>query len=224
MKRGPAPSLRSLIIQYLGADKWFNLFNGGTSWADPQIGVAINTAQKLLTYMNPTYLNDDWNTVNNMVTSGKAYSIISGDWVPGIYRAQKFTDFGWNAAPGNNGIYQALSDSFVLPMKCKNRGASLAWLAACGSKDGQDAFNPIKGSISARTDSDASKYNEDQKWMMKEWTTCKVVPSIVHGSAAKLSFMTDFMNTLNQLAAHKLDAAQTWAQLQKIAATANFGK
>ena len=138
----------TVIMQYLGADKWFNLFNGGTAWSDPQIGVALNTAQKLLTYLNPTYLNDDWNTVNDMVMKGKALGILSGDWIPGIYWAANFKDFGWGAPPGNNGVYQALSDSFVLPMKVKNRGASLAWLTACGSKDGQDAFNPIKGSIS----------------------------------------------------------------------------
>ena len=59
---------------------------------------------------------------------------------------------------------------------------------------------------------------------MKEWTTAKVVPSIVHGSAAKLSFMTDYMNIINQLAAHKTDAAATWSNLQKAATNANFGK
>ena len=103
----------TVLIQYLGAEKWFNLFNGGTPWSDPQIGVALNTAQKILNYVNPTYLNDDWNTVNDMVMKGKALGILSGDWIPGIYWAAKFTDFGWNAAPGDNGIYQALSDSFV---------------------------------------------------------------------------------------------------------------
>jgi glucose/mannose transport system substrate-binding protein len=213
----------TILIQYLGPEKWVGLFNGGTPWSDPQIGKAIEFAPKILEYFNPTYLNDDWNTVNNLVTSGKALGIMSGDWVPGIYWAQKFTDFGWNPAPGCTGIYQALSDSFVLPVKCKNRDASIAWLKICGSKAGQDAFNPIKGSIPARTDADVSKYNEAQKWMMERWTKDKIVPSIAHGSAAKLSFMTDYMNIFNQLAAKKTDAATTWTNLQKAAANAKFG-
>ena len=59
---------------------------------------------------------------------------------------------------------------------------------------------------------------------MNEWKTCKVVPSIAHGSAAKLSFMTDYMNIMNQMAARKTDVATTWTNLQKAAAAANFGK
>jgi glucose/mannose transport system substrate-binding protein len=219
-----AQTSETVIIQYLGVDKWTNLFNGGTSWSDPQVGKAIEMCSKILAYFNPTYLSDDWNTVNDMVMKGKALAILSGDWIPGIYWAAKFTDFGWAPAPGNDGIYQALSDSFPLPKKVKNRDAAIGWLKVCGSKDGQDAFNPIKGSIPARTDADVSKYSEAQKWMMDKWAKDKITVSITHGSAAKLSFMTDYMNIMNQLAAKKTDAATTWANLQKAAANAKFSK
>ena len=77
-----------------------------------------------------------------------------------------------------------LSDSFGLPKNVKNREAAINFLKMVGSKEGQDAFNPPKGSIPARTDADMSKYTEYHKWAMEEWKKDKIVPSIVHGAAA----------------------------------------
>ena len=77
-----------------------------------------------------------------------------GDWTPGVLWSKGFKDFGWRAAPGNDGIYQMLSDSFGLPKNVKNREAALNFLKIVGSKEGQDGFNPPKGSIPARTDAD----------------------------------------------------------------------
>jgi glucose/mannose transport system substrate-binding protein len=215
--------MESVFIQYLGADKWAHLFDGGTPWSDPAIETALNTGLKLLDYLQPTYLNDDWNTVNDMVMKGKALGIPNGDWIPGIYWAAKFTDFLYAENPGCTGIYMALADSFPLPKGCKNPDAAVAWLKTCGSKAGQDAFNPIKGSISARSDSDPSVYSDEQRWMMQQWAKETIVPSITHGSAAKVSFMTDYMNITNQFAAKKTDVATTWKNLQTAAANAKFG-
>ncbi len=45
-----------------------------------------------------------------------------------------------------------LSDSFGLPKNAPNRENVIKWLTLCASQEGQDAFNPIKGSIPARID------------------------------------------------------------------------
>ena len=55
---------------------------------------------------------------------------------------------------------------------------------------------------------------------MEEWTKDKIIPSIIHGSAAKLSFMTDYMNTINVFATKK-DVDQTAAAILKAAKDAN---
>jgi len=146
-----------------------------------------------------------------------------GDWRPGVLWSKNFKDFSWSAAPGNVGIYQMLSDSFGLPAKCKNRDAAIGWLKVCGSKEGQDAFNPAKGSIPARNDADVSKYTEYHKWAMDAWKKDKIIPSLVHGAAAKLSFMTDYMNIINQMAAKKKTVDETVAALVKAAGDAKFG-
>ena len=76
-------------------------------------------------------------------------SISLGDWANGMFTEDGLAegDYGYAPAPGTAGVYQFLSDSFVLPVGAKNRDNAIAWLSLCGSKEGQDAFNPVKGSI-----------------------------------------------------------------------------
>ena len=58
---------------------------------------------------------------------------------------------------------------------------------------------------------------------MEEWKTDKIVPSIVHGAAAKLTFMTDYMNAINVFATKK-DVDQTAGALVKAAKDAGLRK
>jgi glucose/mannose transport system substrate-binding protein len=211
------------IIATLGPEKWSGLFTGATKWDDPAIKEGLNISLKALNYANPDYLSVGWGDINDVFVAGKAAMMIMGDWTPGVLWSKNFKDFSWSAAPGNVGIYQMLSDSFGLPAKCKNRDAAIGWLKVCGSKEGQDAFNPAKGSIPARNDADLSKYSDYHKWAMDAWKKDKIVPSLVHGSAAKLSFMTDYMNIINQMAAKKKTVDETVAALVKAAGDAKFG-
>jgi glucose/mannose transport system substrate-binding protein len=212
----------TILISTLGADAYRGLFKGKTPWDDAKVKAALEISKKALTYANPDYLSMAWGDVNDLMINQKVAMMIMGDWTPGVFWSKNFKDFGWTAAPGNAGIYDMLSDSFGLPKNAKNRENTLNWLRVCSSKEGQDAFNPIKGSISARIDSDASKYTDYGKSAIAEWPKDVIVPSIVHGAAAKLSFMTDYMNIINQMAAGKKSVDETVAQLVKAAATAKF--
>ena len=64
-------------------------------------------------------------------------------------------------------------------------------LAEIGSKDGQDIFNPIKGSIPARTDEDKSKYTGYLTWALDEWGKDKLVGSFYHGVVANNAWHND---------------------------------
>ena len=77
---------------------------------------------------------------------------IMGDWTNGDYTAKKFTDYGWapRRAP------RASSTRCPTPSRCRrtaqaaDKDAKTADLLA--SAEGQDAFNPLKGSIPANID------------------------------------------------------------------------
>ncbi len=108
-----------------------------------------------------------------------------------------------------------LSDSFGLPVGCKNKENAIAWLKMLGSRDGQDTFNPLKGSISARTDSDLTKYDAYLQSAARDWRTNKIVGSLAHGVVANERFMNDFatvmdifLSTKNAQAA--ANAARQW--------------
>ena len=59
--------------------------------------------------------------------------------------------------------------------------AGIAWLKVCGSLAGQDAFNPKKGSIAVRTDSNPALYDSYLQAAMKSWKKDRLVGSTVHG-------------------------------------------
>ena len=52
-----------------------------------------------------------------------------------------------------------------------HRDAAIAWLTVAGSKEGQDAFNPVKGSIPARSDGDKALYDVYLQSAMDDWAT-----------------------------------------------------
>jgi glucose/mannose transport system substrate-binding protein len=211
----------TMLIGIMGPEKFSGLFTGETSWADEDIDTGLDMLAKMLDYANPDYLNTSWGDVNDLFVAGKAAMMIMGDWTPGVLWSKDFNEFTWHPAPGNEGVYQMLSDSFGLPTGTKNRDAAIEWLKVCGSKEGQDAFNPAKGSIPARTDADMSLYTDYHKWAMEKWKTDTLVPSIVHGAAAGLAFMTDYMNAINVFASSK-NAEETKAALIQAATDAGY--
>ena len=85
-----------------------------------------------------------------------------------------------------------LSDSFGLPKDTRNRANGLNWLKVLGSKAGQDIFNPLKGSIAARLDSDPSRYNAYLQSAARDWKANRIVGSMVHGAVAPEGFMSQF--------------------------------
>lgn len=99
-------------------------------------------------------------------------------------------------APGTDGTFMWLSDSFGLAKGAPHREAALAWLRIVGSKEGQDAFNPLKGSIPARIDADRTLYDDYARWSLDEFRSDRLVPSIVHGAAAPNSFRDVYARAL----------------------------
>jgi glucose/mannose transport system substrate-binding protein len=172
-----------VLLASMGADKFNGLWNGGTAWDGPEVSKAIDYLTKILSYGNSSK-SLDWPDAGKLVTSGKAGFFIMGDWASSQWQSEGLvlgTDYTWAPGPGTDGIYQWLSDSFTLPVGAPNRAAGLAWLKVCGSLAGQDAFNPKKGSIAVRTDSDATKYDSYLQAAMESWKVDTLVGSTVHG-------------------------------------------
>jgi len=216
----------TILIGELGADGFSGLWTGTTKWDDPKVTDALNTLKKVSGYVNADHSSLSWDQANQLVIDGKAGMTIMGDWANGDYVAKNFTNYGWAPAPGNVGIYQALADSFPLPAKAPNADAVKKLLAFMASEEGQDIFNPYKGSIPARTDAGTPpagglQYNDYQKSAMGDWTKDTVVPSMEHGAAASPAWTSAVEAALTTFATGQ-DVAATQAALVAAAQAAGF--
>ena len=170
----------TVMLATLGPDAYTGLWNGATDWDHSAVKAGLANFAKVLTYTNPDAASLSWQDAAQLVVDGDAAFNVMGDWAEGFFRElgkTPETDYGWAPVPGTGGNFQFLSDSFVLPVGAPHRDAAIAWLTVAGSKEGQDAFNPVKGSIPARIDGDRALYGVYLQSAMDDWASNTVVGS-----------------------------------------------
>ena len=216
----------SVMVGKLGSSGWENLWAGKMKFTDPKVVAAFNTYGKVLNCANKDASGLSWQQASDRIADGTSAFNIMGDWAAGYFTTTKKlkpgSGFGWTASPSTNGTFVMLADSFGLPKGAKDRTEALNWLKVLGSKQGQDIFNPLKGSIAARTDSDLSKYNVYSQSAAKDWKTNIIVGSMVHGAVAPESFTSAFGAVIDQFVANK-DAAAATAAAQELATRSKIG-
>jgi glucose/mannose transport system substrate-binding protein len=183
--------METVLLGSLGADGYNGLWTGETDWNSAEVTQALETFKTMLSYVNDDHSALTWDQANDLVIQGDAAMTIMGDWVDADNQAKNFEDSGWAPAPGTAGLYDALSDTFGLPKDAPNPDAVRCWLKLVGSKEGQEAFNPLKGSICARTDCDATLFDPYLQSAMDDWKTDTIVPSLAHGAAASQGWVEE---------------------------------
>ena len=195
------------LLSYLGPEDYKGLWKGTIPWTDTRVTDALNSFKKMMTYVNTDNAALTWDGAAQYLTSGKAAFLIMGDWTAGWFASSNFTDYGWTATPGTNGVFIALSDSFALPKGAPDEANAEAFIKVVGSAAGQEAFNPKKGSICARIDCSDEAFKavpgtyDYLHATAEEWKTDTIVPSIVHGAATIESWATAYKDTVNMFAA-----------------------
>lgn len=181
----------TVLIGTMGADKYKGLWTGQTDWNGPEVKQALDNFKKMLNYVNQDHSSLSWDQANDLVLNGKAAMTIMGDWVDADNLAKKKADVeAWVPAPGNDGVYDAVSDSFGLPKQARDRQNTIDWLKLIGSKRGQEAFTPGTGAICARTDCDPTLSSPYAQSAMQDWTKNTIVPSLAQDSAASEAWVT----------------------------------
>jgi glucose/mannose transport system substrate-binding protein len=214
----------NIMIGTMGADKWNGLWTTPptTDWNGSDVAAGIANFAKALSYTNPDASTlSDWQTPSKMMSDGDAAFNIMGDWAYGYFAnaapnglaLTPHTDFDWAASPGTYGIFNFLSDSFVLPVGAKHPDAALDWLTVAASKAGQEAFNPYKGSICARTDCNQSLFSEYSQDAAKDWVSNVVVGSLMHGVVAAPAWATSISTAIGLFQADTTKTADFQAAL-----------
>jgi len=198
----------------LGAEKYNGLWTGATPWSDPGVTQALENFKMMLSYANTDHSAHTWDSAGEFLIAGSGGMMIMGDWTDGWFTSKGFTGYGWAPPPGTRGIFVALSDSFAMPANAPNETNAMNWLKVCGSLEGQEAFNPQKGSICARTDCNPALFNAYLQSAMVDWGQDAIVASVAHGAAAYESWATDYKDVLTLFVASG-DVAAAQAGLQQ---------
>lgn len=182
--------LETVLLGELGPDAYEGLWNGTVSWTSPRVMQALDTFKQVLAQSDIATSAADWQPQMDRVTAGTAVYAVMGDWSYSyLSLAKKLRwqlDFNAVAAPGSDGVYDFLSDSFTLPSGTRHPDLARKWLIECGSVAGQDLFNPRKGSIPARIDADPTLYGGYLAWDLQQWRDphIRIVGSLTHGVVA----------------------------------------
>src|ERR1700722_8365433 len=86
--------------------------------------------------------------------------------------------FGMTPSTGRSKAFVFATDVFGLPKRASHPADAIDLLKVFGSKEGQDAFNHVKGSIPARVDIDASTYDTSARSSMRDFRSGPRVPSM----------------------------------------------
>ncbi|XRQ13546.1 ABC transporter substrate-binding protein [Actinomadura welshii] len=193
--------LENVLLGSLGTDAYNALWEPGADWGGAAVTKALEEFGQIMEYTTLEAASTDWQGAAKAVVDGKAAFNIMGDWAYGYFVGEApnglgkklDTDFKYAPAPGTEGTYMWLSDSFTLPEGAPHRGGAIAWLKEVSSKEGQDLFNPKKGSIPARTDADKSLYTGYLEYALERWTSpdTKLAGSFWHGVTANNKWHTD---------------------------------
>ncbi len=191
----------TVLLGTMDLETYNGLWDGTTDWSGPEVAEAIDVFGRALEYTNTDSSTLSWDQAAQLVIDGDAAFTIMGDWAAGFFTAQGLEPgaddgYGWAPVPGTDGTFQWLSDSFVLPKEAKNRDGAIAFLTVAGSQEGQDAFNPVKGSIPARTDADRSLYDEYLLSAMDDWESDDVTGSLTHGTVASDAFKAEIESAM----------------------------
>ena len=208
----------NVMIGSLGADKWSGLWTipATTDWNGADVKAALANYATVLSYTNSDASTlSDWQPASKLVADGDAAFNIMGDWAYGYFAnpapnglaLKPHTDFDWTPTPGTQGIFVFLSDSFVLPVGNKNPEGTTDWLTIAASKAGQEAFNPLKGSICARTDCNQSLFSEYSQNAAKDWASDAIVGSLTHEVVSNPAWKTQIDTDLKLFLASAHDAA-----------------
>lgn len=191
----------AVLLETLGGIDYNGLWDGSTSFEDPGVKRSLEYFKELMNYVNEDHAALTWQDATRRVYDGEAVYNLMGDWAEGYLKTLGWTpgeDFGWIFTAGSN-YFMVITDTFGLPQGAPNPEGAKAWLKTVASVEGQDTFNPIKGSIPARIDADKSKYDPYLTKCIEDFGNSNTIlsPSIAHGSAAPEGFVTALNDIIN---------------------------
>jgi glucose/mannose transport system substrate-binding protein len=152
----------SVLVAQAGPDFYEAYLTGQKAADAAEIRTALNTVAWMMDLSNEDRSALLWSDAVKEVCAGHAAMLVLPDFVKGEFAhdgcGPETIDYMSMEPPGTP-TFVFVSITFELPKGAPHRDDAIEFLKAVGSMGGQDSFNPIKGAISARIDSDLAKYD-----------------------------------------------------------------
>ncbi len=176
-----------VFIGMHGVDTYMNVLDGKVKANESAVRSALDMVTKYQQYFNKDAGSISWDQANSKVINGGAAMIHQGDWAAGQYKASESFEFEnqWNYVPfpGTSKVYHIVSDSFVFPSNNPSPDTTRKFLQYCASVEGQEIFNPIKGSIPPRTDVPTKEFGPFLTSQIEDFgNSNRQPPTIAHGT------------------------------------------
>ncbi|SDL11214.1 ABC transporter substrate-binding protein [Halarsenatibacter silvermanii] len=209
----------NLMLATMGPEDYNAVWDGEIGLDHEGVREALEMLDQAMDYINPDHAALEWQGAAELLIEEEAAFTVMGDWAEGFFRAQDWEpaeDYGWTTVPETEGNYMVITDTFGLPEGAPNPEGAEAWMRTVASQEGQDAFNPVKGSIPARMDAEEDRYSLYLQEAMEDFESDTLSPSIAHGSAAPEDMVADMEDILNEFVADR-DIDHTFNRLQQSA-------
>jgi glucose/mannose transport system substrate-binding protein len=156
------------ILSELGADGMTSLENGDIDWSDPGVAAGLDKFSTIVANANSNHSALTWDQAVSAFANGDCLFNMFPDSAYGELLKLGLvdgTDFGYFPFPGTDGIFLNVADAFAVNSKLTGDAATNAdnWIKVIASKEGQLAFNKLKGSTPMRTDVDTSSLGAYQQ-------------------------------------------------------------
>lgn len=174
-------AFEAVLVGDAGEEYYRELFAGRRSAGDVELRRALMHVARMLEYTNDDAASLGWDAALDLVGGGAAAMTIAGDWGKGYLLSKGCrlgVDFGLLPSPGRSKAFVFATDVFGLPKRASHRADAIELLKVFGSKEGQDAFNQLKGSIPARMDLDVSSYDSSARSNLHDFRSGPRVPSM----------------------------------------------
>jgi glucose/mannose transport system substrate-binding protein len=197
-------NFENTLLAVAGPENYNALWAGDLGWDDASVTEAAETFSRLLEYVNDDHQALTWPDAAQALIDGKVAFNAMGDWAFGEFVKKDVVDqIGWVSAPGTAGSFVLVVDCFTLPKGAPNAAAAEGWLKVLGTVGAQAEFNPLKGSIPARTDVPRDGFSEYHIWSMDSFAEDALVASMAHGEAASPAFQQSIYDAVNAFVSDK---------------------
>jgi glucose/mannose transport system substrate-binding protein len=160
----------SVLVAEAGPTFYKSYLEGKEAADAPQIKATLESVAKMLDYSDLSRGGKGWTDSVADVCNENAAMIILPDFIKGEFTSKcPNTAVDYVAMQGDKPTFVFVGIAFPLVVGAPHRDMAVEFLKAVGSKEGQDAFNPTKGSVGVRTDLNKDELDDLSKKTLLEF-------------------------------------------------------